>query len=1152
MVMSRTARSLVVQAFIEGKAARVLIDTGCEGNYISPTFKERHGISYTNKKKIYRLRGFDDTLVNSNGGRVTEETLPVTVRIGNHVETMSFDLTKTSTYDAVLGLPWLELHDPDLRFRARTIAFDRCECNKETGNTEIFPVSLSAMRAYEQREPGSVLFALVKTEGQGGAFELPPEYQQLAHVFDEPTGNEALSKHQPWDHEIPLIPGKTPVAQPIYSLSERELTALKDYVEKSLAKGYIRPSKSPARYPILFVPKKDGKLRMCVDYRRLNEITVKNRYTLPLIQEMQDRVRGAKFFTRLDLREAYHKIRIKEGEEWKTAWGSRLGHYEYLVMPFGLTNAPATFQSFINDALREYLDDFASAYLDDVLIYSKTRKEHIEHVRKVLEALDKADMKVAGEKCAFHQQEVEFLGFILSTEGVKMDPRKVEAVQQWPVPKTVTEVQEFLGFANFYRRFVKGYSGVATPLTNMTKKERPFDWTANEQAAFDELKKRFTEAPILIIFDPEKEVVLETDASDYAIGACASQLGPDGKLHPIAFYSRKMSPAEANYDIHDKELLAIVVAFQEWRVYLEGSKYPIKVLTDHKNLTYFTTTKKLNRRQVRWAELLASYNFQIFYQKGTENGRADALSRRNDHREGRETETPYSILRKNPDGSLEYNHQVRAQSLVIQDDDWESRIRQAYSEDSMAQIVLQKPGSDTRIQIKEGVILMDGLIYVPQSLRSEIFKQYHDEKTAGHQGTDRTLERIQRMYYWPAMRKYTEDRIRRCDACNRNKSNRHKPYGFMKSPKAPKGAWESIALDFIVKLPSSKEPLTGVEYDSIMVVTDRLTKYGYFLPYKEGSTTKDLAYLFMRHVASAHGTPQEIISDRDKLFTSKFWETLMDQLGIHHKMSTAYHPQTDGQTERLNQTLEQYLRMYVDYDQKNWVTLLPTAQLAYNSTATTTTGISPFYANYGYNPSVAGEPRNLRVWTQQAIIDARKLRTLHIEISRDLEFVAQRTAHYYNRKKLEGPRLREGDKVYLLRRNIQTVRPSDKLDHKKFGPFTIKRNIKNTSFELRLPGSMKIHPVFHISLLEPAPRDAPEGPAPEINPELQITEYEVERILDVAVRNRKLRWLVKWKGYGNEDNTWEPKENLTHCQTAMETFYRRETQKKLGRTQWDC
>jgi len=374
----------------------------------------------------------------------------------------------------------------------------------------------------------------------------------------------------------------------------------------------------------------------------------------------------------------------------------------------------------------------------------------------------------------------------------------------------------------------------------------------------------------------------------------------------------------------------------------------------------------------------------------------------------------------------------------------------------------------------------------------------------------------------------------------------------MKSPKAPKGAWESIALDFIVKLPLSKEPLTGVEYDSIMVVTDRLTKYGYFLPYKEGSTAKDLAYLFMRHVASAHGTPQEIISDRDKLFTSKFWETLMDQLGIHHKMSTAYHPQTDGQTERLNQTLEQYLRMYVDYDQKNWVTLLPTAQLAYNSTATTTTGISPFYANYGYNPSVAGEPRNLRVWTQQAIIDARKLKALHSEISRDLEFVARRTAHYYNKKRLEGPRLREGDKVYLLRRNIQTVRPSDKLDHQKFGPFTIKRNIKNTSFELKLPGSMKIHPVFHISLLEPAPRDAPEGPAPEIDPELQIAEYEVERILDVAVRNRKLHWLVKWKGYGNEDNTWEPKENLTHCQTAMETFYRKENQKRLGRVQWGC
>jgi hypothetical protein len=989
---------------------------------------------------------------------------------------------------------------------------------------------------------------MIEVGPEGTKVEIPKEYKSFARLFDEAKGKEALPKHQPWDHEIPLVEEKFPKAQPIYSLSEKELVALREYIETNLAKGYIRPSKSPARYPILFVPKKDGKLRMCVDYRRLNEITVKNRYTLPLIQELQDRVKGARFFTKIDIREGYYKIRMKEGEEWKTAFGSRLGHYEYLVMPFGLTNAPATFQALINDILREYLDEFVVAYLDDILIYSKTRKEHIKHVRLVLKALEGAGMRINGEKSTFHASEVEFLGFIITRDGVKMDPKKVEAVVNWPQPKNVTEVQEFMGFANFYRRFIKGYSGVATPLTNLTKKDKSFSWTGDEQFAFEELKRRFTEAPILAIFDPEQPIIVETDASDYAIGACISQIGKDGKIHPIAFLSRKMSPAESNYDIHDKELLAIVAAFQDWRVYLEGSKYPIKVLTDHKNLTYFTTTKVLNRRQVRWAELLASYNFQIHYQKGSENGRADALSRRSDHREGPARE-PYSILRENIDGTLEYDHRITASSLTIQDDEWEKAIKKAYTKDTMAQQLLKEPPRESRIQVIEGIILMEGLIYVPQSLRQGVFERYHDAKTMGHQGIDRTLERIQRMYYFPKMRGYVEENIRKCDACNRNKASRHKPYGEMQSPKAPEGAWESIALDFIVKLPPSRERVTGTVFDTVLVVTDRLTKYAHFIPYKESASAEDLAYTFTKYITGNHGIPKEIISDRDKLFTSKFWKSLTDQLGIHQKLSTAYHPQTDGQTERLNQTLEQYLRFYVNYQQNNWVELLPVAQLAYNSTATSTTGISPFYANFGFNPASALEPRHLEGLAERATVTVDKLKNLHQELSRDVEFLAQRSAMYYNSKRLRSPRLKEGDKVYLLRRNIKTTRPSDKLDHKKFGPFKIKRNIKDVSFELCLPTTMKIHPVFHISLLEPAPAGAAEGPTPEIDPETQEEEYEVEKVLGVRTNRRKLQWLVKWVGYGNEHNTWEPRKNLTNCRTALVTFYRK-NQTKPGKAQW--
>ena len=300
-------------------------------------------------------------------------------------------------------------------------------------------------------------------------------------------------------------------------------------------------------------------------------------------------------------------------------------------MPFGLTNALATFQALINTTLCKYLDIFVTAYLDDILIYIKgTLKEHIQEVKKVFKALQEADIRLRPDKCKFHVKTVKFLGSIITTNGIQMDNKKVKAIREWPEPKNLKEIQAFLGFANFYRRFIQGYSQIYTPLTKMTKKKQPFHWECEQREAFEKLKKKFTLAPILASFNPEKKIILETNASDQALGSCLSQPDAERRLHPVAYRSRKFSVPELNYDIHDKELLAIVDAFEEWRAYLEGSRYPIMVYSDHKNLSYFTTTKKINRRQVRWTELLASYNFQIHYWKGSENGRADALSQRSD------------------------------------------------------------------------------------------------------------------------------------------------------------------------------------------------------------------------------------------------------------------------------------------------------------------------------------------------------------------------------------------------------------------------------------------------------------------------------------------------------------------------------------------
>ena len=442
--------------------------------------------------------------------------------------------------------------------------------------------------------------------------KIPVEYSDFSDVFSPDSAVEIPEHTGINDHPIDLVDGKQPPYGPIYSLGPVELETLKTYIETNLASGFIRPSQSPAGAPILFIRKKDGSIRLCVDYRGLNTLTIKNRYPLPLIGESLDRLGRAKKFTHLDLTNAYHRMRIREGDEWKTAFRSRYGHFEYQVMPFGLSNAPASFQGYINKILAEKLDIFVIVYLDDILIYTEDSGQgHVEAVMWVLENLRKNGLFANLKKCRFHQDEVRFLGYVVSGQGIRMEEERTEAVKNWPEPKSVRDVQVFMGFANFYRRFIRGFSKIAAPLTSMLKTNLvantgPFPkarrgeegscfLTPAAKLAFAQLKQAFTEAPILRHFDPKRHIRLETDASGYAIGGVLSQLDIEtGQWHPVAYFSRKMIPAETRYETHDGELLAIIEAFKNWRHYLEGCKHEDLVLTDHNNLRRFMDTKSLS------------------------------------------------------------------------------------------------------------------------------------------------------------------------------------------------------------------------------------------------------------------------------------------------------------------------------------------------------------------------------------------------------------------------------------------------------------------------------------------------------------------------------------------------------------------------------
>ena len=1007
---------------------------------------------------------------------------------------------------------------------------------------------------------------------------IPPEYHDLAGLFSEKEAMN-LPPHRSYDHTIPLEAGSTPPFGPIYSMSPAELAALKKYVEDNLKKGFIRHSQSPCGAPILFAKKSDGTLRLCVDYRGLNKITTKNRYPLPLIGELLDRISRAKYFTKFDVRDGYHRLRMASGEEWKTAFRCRYGLYEYTVMPFGLCNAPGTFQHYMNDTFREFLDEFLIVYLDDLLIYSDTLAEHKVHVRRVMEKLHDAGLFLKPSKCQFHVQEVAFLGFIVGPSGVKMDPSKVSAIITWPTPKSIHDIRVFLGLANFYRRFIKRFSRVALPITSLLKKDCKFHWDSRAQLAFEALKKAFVSAPILRHFDPALPTIIEADASNHALGAVISQRGSDdGLLHPITFYSRKFNPAELNYEIYDKEMLAIVETLDHFRHYFEGLGQKTTVYSDHRNLLWFTETRVYNRRQVRWAEKLSRYDFIIIFRPGKQGGKPDALSRRPDYTSGDDSASrtitflkPHHVDTSSlgseytagpRDGST-----VRAYSLnaaITQqlphrvlgtDTPLQEKILSHLDQDQKLSPRLphlrntslpRGPGIDELLRgysiSADGLVLKDGLVYIPhnQELKLQILQTCHDSKTGGHLGQRNTMERVSRNYYWPKMRQFINEYVRTCETCSRNKAPRHRPHGLLHPLPIPTNSWKSVSMDLIVELPSSSG------FNSILVCVDRFTKMAHFIPTNSDVDAEGAATLYLRNVFKLHGLPGDIVSDRGSHFTSRFTRRLLELCEIKNNYSTAYHPQSDGQTERTNQTLEQYLRIYCDHQQDDWHDLLPYAEFVYNNTQNSSTQMTPFFANYGYHPRCTLQAREDPFVpinpTAESLIE--KFRQLHSRLRENLCHAQATYKEYHDRYAKEPPSFKVGDKVWLNRKNIRTNRPSQKLDFKRLGPFPIEAIVGESkiAYRLTLPHQMRIHPVFHVSLLEPyhqshlPGRQQPEPPPIEVEGQ---PEFEVKEILDSKVSNGQLLYYVDWEGYGPTGRQWEPAEHLQHSPEVVAAYHKR-------------
>jgi len=980
---------------------------------------------------------------------------------------------------------------------------------------------------------------------------IPEDYHEFQDVFSKSSAG-TLPPHRPYDLKIDLEEGAEPPIGRMYPLSETELEALRKFLDENLRNGFVRPSTSSHGAPILFIKKKDGSLRLCVDFRGLNKISKKDRYPLPLISDLLDAPGKARIYTKIDLCHAYHLVRICEGDEWKTTFRTKYGSFEWMVIPEGLTNAPAVFQRFMNDIFADMLDVCVVVYLDDILIYSSDKATHHKQVKEVLRRLQKHGLYAKPEKCEFDCDRVEYLGYIMSPAGLTMASDKVQVIQDWPEPRKVKDVQSFLGFANFYRRFIYNFSDIVVPLTRLTRKNTAFVFGEAQRAAFNLLKNAFSSAPVLTHWIPDCPIIVETDASDYALAAILSIQLENGEIHPVAFHSRSFNPTELNYDVHDKELFAIFEAFRIWRHYLDGSALPVDVVTDHKNLEYFATTKILNRRQARWSEYLCQFNLIIRFRPGKLGTKPDALTRRWDvyAKEGGNDYAKVNPHNFKPIFTQEQlSASLRATSLIsvafrgsfIMDvEQLHADILGAYDSDPITSAIMPLP-SDPKWTVTDGLLLLRNRIYVPDvaDLRLRVLKHKHDHPLSGHLGQNKTLELVRREYVWPGMRAFVKDYCNSCTTCKRTKTPRHKPYGLLKQLPIPSRPWDSISMDFIEHLPPS------LGFTSILVIVDRLSKQGLFIPTYDTITSAQLAELFVIHVFSKHGIPGHATSDRGSEFVSHFFRSLGTALDMRLHFTSGYHPEGDGQTERVNQTLEQYLRVFCNFQQDNWASLLPLAEFAYNNAPNETTGVSPFFANKGYHPNLAVHPER-DMASARAREFAVDLGELHEALKSNIQQAQEHYQKAADNRRLPAPEYNIGDKAYVKAQFFRTTRPAKKLSEKYLGPYEILAQHGSASFTLRLPESMRmVHPVYHVSMLEPSipsaiPNRTNDPPPPvEIDGEV---EFEIAEILDTKLDRRrrcKLIYLVRWAGYEgtDEETSWMTADELSHAQELVHNFH---------------
>lgn len=1052
-------------------ACRMLLDCGASHTFVSMKTARRLGGGWDKRKSLPVSLPNGETMY-------TQGTMNLVVRLGKWTGVKTVWAVDVEGYDVVLGNDFLCLHDPHVSFPAK-----RMWLTDQSGKHEVRAVDC---RVLEGEEKGT-LNLMSKKEVRRALGDENTEYAVFyatsCEDLSSPTSDPRLAKllekfADVFPNDLPreLPPERSfvhridtgdahPVNMNAYPLSHEKLEELQKQVKDLLDRGLIQVSSSPWGFPVVFVKKPEGAWRMCIDYRGLNELTAKNGYPIPRIQDLLDIVGQAKYLSKIDLAAGYWQVRMASDAVPKTAFNTIWGKYEWRAMPFGLCNAPATFQTLMNETLRPYLGKSVVVYLDDILVYSKTLEEHYAHLEEVLQCLRAQKLYAKPKKCVFVTKELEFCGHIIGNGQVKAVTMKLDVIKEWPRPKNVNEVRRFVGLATYYRRFVKDFAKIAVALHDLTKeadeelrkkKFRPITWTEQCEVAFRRLKEALVSAPVLIQPDRTKPFTIETDASEWAIGFVLCQEGEDGKMHPVAFDGRKLRGAELNYPVHEKELLAIKEALRTWDRYLENGTRTT-VITDHEGLQYLTTTRAYSKRLARWVDEFQAYDLELRYRKGEEAVVPDAISRRPDFLgEGPanmaqgapawgklnmmtkvggfdEAEWYAATIQYLSAGSLPDDKSLRREVMR-----WAGKL--AIHESPLPTAATQE--ENTRITYLYG----DGSTapYLEPLARKDFLRKMHEEY--GHLGHPGLRGVLRNRAWWPGIRQDTEEVVHLCPNCQvskaRNESFEREASHYLAS--AGIKPFERWGIDLIGLLPTTPSGnrwiITAIDYATGWPLAKALPE----------ATEEAIAEFLHDEIFAVYGAPTEFLTDNGANLLAASVQYFIRLVNAKHRTTTPYHPRTNGKVENFNGLLGRMLTKYcMGKPTRVWDLYLAQALFATRVREHATSGKSPFYLVYGTHPRLPGDTRPVTSVRDPAELDSKIMAVNHAraEANEVLLHKAVR-AQKIQDEKVTACSLQPG-KWVLVRNEAK-----QKFESQWFGPYKI----------------LKAHPLGTYALAEPGGR----------------------------------------------------------------------------------